>query len=446
LDWIEQNWNEEVLGLEAKTGVGKTAMIRAIQSSFPEGSVDVISYSNQLVDDYSEVYGLNSVKGRDHYDTDEEYIGARRRAWRGEDTIYNPYSWIYSSLQSGGRRPDIIIFDEAHKLMEMLYQYAIISVPVASLADKQYLHDRRPNDFEVQAVLREEIELLEKSDKLENQLRGTHYRSIQDDLLEHPEFYVVSTKSYRRKHYLEISPIKPPKHLIKQLFPAGKYIVLSATMPPYTFREMFKDGKYKSMPHPVDPENRQVVHYTVHEEDRKDFSVLGPMIDNILVREGMPNTIIHCTYEDAKILSRHMKTPVIMYSKTRKKDVVDLFKREGGILMGCGLAEGVSFEDEKCNLQIIPVMPNASLLDRFIRTRRACQDGQFWYNLKTMLTFWQMVGRGCRHENDFCRTYVLDPLFAPLVNATKTQFGKSLTDSIIWNYNVIGDTDSETAN
>jgi Rad3-related DNA helicase len=438
IDWVEKNLAaNRVLGGQLRTGVGKTAIIRAIQASFPSSTVDVLSYSNQLVDEYSNLYGVNAVKGRNNYDTVEEWQKHRKLAEKGTDSIFNPYSWIFFADQCGGRYPDLIIFDEAHKILEMVHSFATTSIRIESLAEKHGVNGKKPNDFQVQEILKKAHRSYSQT-CIEERFQAMRVEKLRLDLLEHPEFYTVTTRSLKRKHYLDVSPLHTPIHLVKQLFPAKKYIAISATMPPAIFNEMFPEGQYFSMPHPVSSDRRQVIPLSVHEDDRRDFDVLAPIIDSLIESEGRPNTVIHCTYADAKTLSKKLKTPTIAYNKSRKTESVQLFKERGGVLIGAGIAEGISFPGDECRLQIIPVLPYASLFDDYVKMRKACTDGESWYKLKTMLTFWQMVGRGCRSETDFCRTYVLDPHFGRLVAETKKQFGPSLTDSIIWNHHTIG--------
>lgn len=438
LDWVEKHLpSTSALGGELKTGTGKTAIMRALQLSFPASTIDVLSYSNQLVDDYSNTYQVNSVKGRVHYPSVEEWRAPRKLALKGCDTIFNPYSWIYFSDQIGGRRPDIIVFDEAHKILEMIHSFSTLSVKISSLSLKRQLMGKRPSDFEVQDFLKHE-ENNYSFDCPESQFTAMQIKKIRLDLYNHPEFYSVSVRSNKRKYFLDVQPLHTPIHLMRELFPAKKYIAISATMPQALFSEMFPKGKYLGLPHPVNSKKRPVIPYSVHENDRRNFDVLAPLIDMIISKSGKPNTIIHCTYADAKTLSKKLSVPCISYTKSNKQEAIKLFKEQGGVLLGAGIAEGVSFPDSECQLQIIPVLPYASLHDDYVKSRKSCANGQEWYNMSTMMTLWQMVGRGCRHTHDFCCTYVLDPYFGILFEKTKHQFDPSLTSSVVWDHTKLG--------
>lgn len=439
LDWLEKNLPLNTkLGGELKTGVGKTAIIRAIQSSFLSGTVDVVSYSNQLVDEYAELYGCNSLKGVAHYDTSRDYKAARKAALN-KPTIYNPYSWIYFNSQIG-RCPDIIVFDEAHRLLSTLEDFSSIEIPLYSVQDKQQLKNKKPNDFEVLNILSREINSLKKSDSLESLARRTRLQVLKNDLLEHPEVYSVKIESKiwksRRKYFLNITPVKTPIHLIDTLFPAKKHIYLSATMPEFVFKALSRKGAYMALPHPVPIENRKIISYPIAEDSRTDLQALGLLINTIIRKEGNPNTLVHTTYADTKHYIPFLdRAPITYHCASQKNDATRLYKESGGTLLASGMAEGVSFPDDECRLIIIPKLPYPSMGDTHIRKKMACLYGPLWYKLTTMLTFWQMVGRACRHKNDYCKVFVLDPTFGSLYNETKAFFDNSLNSTIIWDHN-----------
>lgn len=436
LDWLELNWNQSnVFGSELPTGVGKTALIKAIQSSFAPGEVDVISYSNQLVDDYSELYDITAVKGKLQYKTEDDYKAAKEKATNGT-AIFNPYSWFYFNLQ-GRTESKVLVFDEAHKLENMLEDFSSIDFNI-SLAEKHQVSGKHPNDFEVQAIFTRAIRDAQDDD---DKAKAHIYSVVKKDLLDHPEVYdlkVVSKKSRsgQKTYILRLFPIQTPYGMLKGLFgQQRKFVLVSATMPELLFKKLTGGGLYKGFAHPVDAQRRQVINYSVAQEDRNNYQVLGPLINSIIEREGSPNTLIHTTYGDMGALNKYLSRVPITHHKNNKTDSVAEFKKTGGTLVAAGMYEGVSFPDNECRLIIIPKIPYASLADPLIRKKMSCLDGPLWYSMHTMQTLWQMVGRGCRHQDDFCVTYVLDPMLGKLVNSVREYFDKSLINSIQWDHN-----------
>ena len=54
----------------------------------------------------------------------------------------------------------------------------------------------------------------------------------------------------------------------------------------------------------------------------------------------------------------------------------------------------------------------------------------YWYNSETSNHIIQGIGRGNRHQNDWCITYILDGCFGQLYKSTNEQYSKELKDRI----------------
>jgi Rad3-related DNA helicase len=68
--------------------------------------------------------------------------------------------------------------------------------------------------------------------------------------------------------------------------------------------------------------------------------------------------------------------------------------------------EGVDLPGDLCRFQIIYKLPYPDLSDKQIRLRANADED--WYNYKTSLALIQAYGRGMRHEDDYCTTYLID--------------------------------------
>lgn len=79
------------------------------------------------------------------------------------------------------------------------------------------------------------------------------------------------------------------------------------------------------------------------------------------------------------------------------------------VLVSPSLDEGVDLPGDLCRFQIIYKIPYLDLGDVQIK-RRMSLDSE-WYDYRTTLRLIQTHGRGMRHENDFCCTYVIDSRF-----------------------------------
>jgi hypothetical protein len=76
------------------------------------------------------------------------------------------------------------------------------------------------------------------------------------------------------------------------------------------------------------------------------------------------------------------------------------------VLISPSMNEGVDLPGDLCRFQIIYKLPYPDLADKQIRLRANADED--WYNYKTSLALIQAYGRGMRHEDDYCTTYLID--------------------------------------
>lgn len=89
---------------------------------------------------------------------------------------------------------------------------------------------------------------------------------------------------------------------------------------------------------------------------------------------------------------------------------------EGGVIVAPSMDRGVDLPDDACRVIVVAKMPYLGLKDRRVsdRMRMRDPDGQLWYTVQNVRSFVQMIGRGVRHEDDWCTTYVIDAEFMKL--------------------------------
>lgn len=109
----------------------------------------------------------------------------------------------------------------------------------------------------------------------------------------------------------------------------------------------------------------------------------------------------------------------ISYTQASERDLAieKLRKTKDGILLAPSMDRGVNLKDDLCRIVVIPKIPFPSLGDKQI-SRRSRQptkrEGEVWYRANTLRTIIQMTGRGMRHRDDWCRTFILDEQFMRL--------------------------------
>lgn len=112
-----------------------------------------------------------------------------------------------------------------------------------------------------------------------------------------------------------------------------------------------------------------------------------------------------------ELLPREVMHRCIVYNgSSDKKDALDAFMMQDGpdnsILVGPTLMEGLNFPDDMCRFQICIKVPYACLGSEYVLKKMQHIDG--WYEYDVLNKICQSIGRGVRHEKDWCETYILD--------------------------------------
>ncbi|MEM4278764.1 MAG: helicase C-terminal domain-containing protein, partial [Candidatus Nitrosocaldus sp.] len=91
----------------------------------------------------------------------------------------------------------------------------------------------------------------------------------------------------------------------------------------------------------------------------------------------------------------------------KKRILAEHASSKNSVLLSTNFWEGVDLRDDLCRFIIIPKVPYPDLSDLRNRTRLERGD-RIWYELRAIMKIIQGSGRGVRHENDHCTTYILD--------------------------------------
>jgi Rad3-related DNA helicase len=120
---------------------------------------------------------------------------------------------------------------------------------------------------------------------------------------------------------------------------------------------------------------------------------------------------------------------LINYENSKEKaEVLELFKKkEGGVLVGPSLLEGLDLKDDTSRFQIFFKVPYPSLGSPHIKAKMDHMPE--WYSWKTAVNVSQGVGRSVRSKDDWCITYLLDGCFSSILNS-KT-FNKEFLNRIV---------------
>ena len=442
---LEKVWKvHRRFAMSGPPGVGKSFIARTIQRALPNTAI--ITTNNALVDQYRESYPeLNGLKGKDYYETVELYKQAKILA-KTKDTIFNPLSFYYFYKRNEDlKKPTTIIVDEAHKLAGMLMLIVMKSFPC-----KYYGIPTGLSEVQFMEWLGTMVAKMAPVSKLKNPTKSqekllSRYESLallHDYLknnLDNVRVAYEIQKNYRglKQLCLTVTPLEFPHGLIETIFGKAKIILLSGTVTQFDLKELFpKDRVHFVSYEPLAPtKNRMVYNAMLPMSERRNIQTQAELFLQAYNTHKRPNTMVHLSYRDAPVFAAALlkldkKLPILTHSKDDKEETIEAFKKKGGILLGSGMAEGVDLPGDKCRLLVIPRLLYPNKGDSAVQKRLNMEGGQLWYQLETMMTTIQQLGRGVRGVDDWCVSYVFDPTFPKLVQATQDYLTEGFKESI----------------
>lgn len=137
-------------------------------------------------------------------------------------------------------------------------------------------------------------------------------------------------------------------------------------------------------------------------------------IGKIIERHPDDRVLIHTvSYALAEYLAEHIEPEshrrTFTYNReTRAQTLREFRTTKAGVLFAPSMDRGVDLKDDDCRVVVVAKVPFPYLGDKQVSARLHSPGGQAWYTVSTIRTLVQMTGRGVRHEDDWCESYVLD--------------------------------------
>ena len=126
---------------------------------------------------------------------------------------------------------------------------------------------------------------------------------------------------------------------------------------------------------------------------------------------------------------------LVTYTKANERQrALDIYLANlGSILLAPSLDRGIDLPDNDCDAIVVCKVPYPSLGDKQISARMHTHGGQLWYSVQTIRNLVQMTGRGMRHQNDQCDSYILDRQFVTNIwKKNRALIPKWWSDALIW--------------
>ena len=167
------------------------------------------------------------------------------------------------------------------------------------------------------------------------------------------------------------------------------------------------------------PKNRPVKCLSAGSMSRKNIDSSLPAVlkaceralDKHLTHKG----VIHCgTYKVGKLiydaLSRTQHKSRLIFpedAETRESAFSSHVQRaDASVIISPSMMEGYDFADDLARFQIIAKVPFPYLGDKQIAEKK--EEDPDWYTTVALMHIVQACGRGVRHDNDWCSTYIVD--------------------------------------
>lgn len=173
------------------------------------------------------------------------------------------------------------------------------------------------------------------------------------------------------------------------------------------------------------------------------YPVIERQVAEILEQHPNERVLIHSvSYKLTKeIFYRMRKRPavadrMVTYFNAREREgaLERYLSMDNGVIVAPSFDRGVDLAGDDCSVIIVAKVPYPYVGDAQIKARLygTGRRGRIWYAMQTIRTICQMTGRGMRHKDDQCVTYVLDSNFNRLHSEHRKLFPNWWSDAIVW--------------
>lgn len=461
---VADNQNKSVFSICSPVASGKSAMAICMARYYTNKgmSVGILTPTKILQDQYTDQYPeLPSLKGintymctvdpakscasrqrSNHQCDDCIYTRIKQDCFNKKVAIFNIQSYVYNIMYGKMKPKDVLIIDEAHNLIDFLNEQNSIK-----LWRTQYLYPFKATDSLgnlIEFMSEKEskfIHLYSATAKDEWLKKAEKFESIRE-LIEyhHEDLYIGNTKMFYRGREQELIYIKPFSNKAKSTFlhRSKKVILMSATLNNDDITDLGWDlsnvcsiiGKSN-----IPPENRKVIVKPVLNMrfGKVNYPKLAQQLSTIINNHQGQKGIIHVTYQIAKELKPYLsgnKRYLFHNKQNKDKKLQQYFDSKDGVLIACGLIEGLDLVGDLGQFQIISKILFPSIADPYNKALKERYPRKYyWQTIRNIL---QASGRICRTPNDYGITYILDNAFIGLYSKYREFFPTHFSQSLKW--------------
>ena len=360
------------------------------------------------------------------------------------------FSYFLTEKNYNGQTPrkKVLIIDEAHNLENELSRF--IEITVSQHFSENVLKIKMPKlktQFQafnwIKSVYLPELRVISNNfnNKLKNfgitsqkllELKSLHHKVqlINNHLVKINQFieiyekdnWVFENSETEKKglYKLVFKPIEVSKYSHEYLLNHADYVIfMSATIISHDgFCELIGIDRdltsFVKEESPFDPQKRPIVFTGAGSMSANNINDTLPnmivLLKEIIKQHKGQKGIIHThNIKIAEYIKNHIRSSRIKVAYGKNRDnILELHckSNKDTILVSPSMSEGVDLKGNLSKFQVICKVPFPYLGDKVCRKKM--HKWKWWYDMQTVRTIVQSVGRSIRNENDEAITYILD--------------------------------------
>lgn len=388
------------------------------------------------------------------------YESAKKEALAADLAVLNTAYYLAEANHVGRFRPEFVIADECDELEAALMGYVEVTV---GPADRKRLGLDVPEKKTVEAAWVEwldgavaaasaELSTYPEKPTSARQAKRKRKWARKLDQLEFVRAGVAAggwVYDHSRPDWVTFKPVKVDRLAQRLLWShSPRWLCMSATT--ISFDQMaadlgLEDGEWASVTVPSTfPVERRPIHVapvadlTYKTEDVEWVKAADALV-SILEQHAEDAVLVHTqSYRLNQRLFDHVAAlrlrPTYTYRDAAGREAaLEKFRSvPAAVLLAPSLQRGVSLDDESCRVVVVVKVPFSSIGDPQVQKRLygTGRAGQTWYAVRTVRSLVQATGRGMRHADDRCVTYILDRQFVSFYRRNRWLFPKWWKDAV----------------
>jgi len=389
----------------------------------------------------------------------QKVLGSR---WRLLNYHYYLYETAYAGAKFGGSK--ILLCDEGDLLEGLLADFISLSIPARAVKRLQipkpkYVTADSKNGIVCWVEWAETVvhkKISNRISRVKNEIQDSSvgdqdlpklHRELKGlgGILERVNIFIknvdkewVFEEDYKGGYIFK--PTWIPEDLSDKFFfkTANRFVLMSATFPPPEIMGKLLgrqpgDFDYFEAPSTFRVENRRVYVRPAGDLTYKTFQTEAPKIvkaiQKIMLEHPNEKGLVHAvSYKLADMImtineSNGMR--LITHRTDDREQVLDKFKRSNKplVLVSPSMERGISLNDDMARFIVFAKAPFLSLADKLVKKRVFGSNiGSLWYRSNAAQVLVQGCGRGVRHKDDYCMSYLIDKQIFNLIAQNRRLF------------------------